>query len=331
MADLRYTLVWETTDDNLLPNNTGTPTINQGINLPGGAIDEIIIRYTAGTVATGAIMNGADSVINSARFILNGSTFFDFRAGYSDTSDTTAASFGYLLNSLGDGRYVEVPSDTSKDATFRIPCGRNIPSGVSRLEFTIQYAQLQAAMTTNTGSLQVWIRYNANMTDSTYVGAATSYTHAANSEELVIVRLPQGVPGTLAGVYVQNDSDADQLTSVRIVSQSDYSLPLNMIRALNGDTYNGVLYAQDGATTVGLTQMYVSQDSPGNLFIPLLGLQLSDDLRLQVLGDTATTRTYTPVITAPVKGAGAPAASQTQAVRSNTASSVLSATDIVTG
>jgi hypothetical protein len=330
MADLRYTLVWETTDDSLLPNNSGTPTINQGINLPGGAIDEIIIRYT-GTFTTGAIDGGADSVFNAARFILNGSTFFDYRAGYSDTSDTTAASFGYLLNSLGDGRYVEVPSDTSKDATFRIPCGRNIPSGISRLEFTIQYAQLQAAMTTNTGKLQVWIRYNSSMTDSTYVGAATSYIHSANSEELVVVRLPAGVPGTLAGVYVQNDSDADQLTSVRIVSQSDYSLPLNMIRALNGDTYNGVLYAQDGATTVGLTQMYVTQDSPGNLFIPLLGLQLSDDLRLQVLGDTATTRTYTPVITAPVTGASAAPANQTQAVRSNTASSVLSATDIVTG
>jgi lysozyme family protein len=330
MSDLRYTLVYETTTDADLPTNSGTRTINKGINLAGGAIDEFIIRYTA-TVATGAIDGGADSIFTANRLILNGSTFFDFRAGSADTSSTEAGSFGYLLNSLGDGRYVEVPSDTSKDATFRVPCGRNIPAGVSRLEFTWEYSQLQAAPTSGAGKIQVWARYNSNMTDTTYVGAATSYTHAANSEELVIVRLPQGVPGTLAGVYVQNDSAADQLTSVRIVSQSDYSLPLNMIRALNGDTYNGVLYALDGATTVGLTQMYITQDSPGNLFIPLLGLQLNDDLRLQVLGTAATTRTYTPIITSPVTGAARPPASQTQPVRSNVAAAVLEKSDIVTG
>jgi len=327
MSDLRYTLVYETTTDADLPTNTGTRTINKGINLAGGAIDEFIVRYTA-TTAANSINNGADSIFTANRLILNGSTFFDFRAGFADTSDTGAGSFGYLLNSLGDGRYVENPSDTSKDATFRVPCGRNIPSGVSRLEFTWEYSQLNSAPTAGEGKIQVWARYNSAMTDSTTVGAATSYVHSANSEELVIVRIPQGVPGTLAGVYVQNDSGADELTSIRIVSQSDYSLPLSMIRALNGDTYNGVIYARDASST---DQMFIAQTSPGNIFVPLLGLQLSDDIRLQVLGTANTTRTYTPVITSGVRGASQPAASQTQAVRSNVGAAVLEKSDIVTG
>ena len=327
MSDLRYTLIYETTTDADLPTNTGTRTINKGINLAGGAIDEFIIRYTA-TTAANSINNGADSIFTSNRLILNGATFFDFRAGFADTSDTGAGGFGYLLNSLGDGRYVEIPSDTSKDATFRIPVGRNIPSGVSRLEFTWEYSQLNSAPTAGEGKIQVWARYNSNFQDTTYVGAATSYTHSANSEELVIVRLPQGVPGTLAGVYIQNDSGADELTSVRIISQSDYSLPLSLIRALNGDTYNGVIYARDASST---DQMFISNTSPGNLFVPLLGLQLSDDLRLQVLGTSNTTRTYTPVITSPGSGVPQPAQVQTQAVKSNVASAVLEKSDVVTG
>jgi lysozyme family protein len=325
MADLRYTLIYETTTDADLPTNASTRTINKGINLAGGAIDEFIIRYTA-TTAANSINNGADSIFTANRLILNGSTFFDFRAGFADTSDTAAGSFGYLLNSLGDGRYVEVPSDTSKSATFRIPVGRNIPAGVSRLEFTWEYSQLNSAPTAGEGKIQVWARYNSNFTDTTYVGAATSYTHSANSEELVIVRLPQGVPGTLAGVYIQNDSGADELTSVRIISQSDYSLPLDMVRALNGDTYNGVIYARDASST---DQMFISNTSPGNLFVPLLGLQLSDDLRLQVLGTSNTTRTYTPVITAPGSGVPQPAQVQTQAVQTNVASAVLDKSDYV--
>ena len=64
----------------------------------------------------------------------------------------------------------------------------------------------------------------------------------------------------------------------------------------------------------------------GGLFIPLFGLEMDSDIRLQVNSSAATTRTYTPVITAPVNGAGEFVGTQTQAVVTNTATSVLDGT-----
>ena len=60
MADLRYTLVYETTTDTDLPTNASTRTINKGINLAGGAIDEFIIRYTATTAAIFSIQSAIE-------------------------------------------------------------------------------------------------------------------------------------------------------------------------------------------------------------------------------------------------------------------------------
>ena len=313
---VRYTLVESNTTD--IPG-AAAATFNRGFNIPGGAVDEIIMRVTTANT-TGAILADFGNVISSLRLVLNGTTVFDFRSGYSDASNNAASQFGYFLNSLGAGRAVEVPSDTAKEAYFRIPVGRNIPAGVSRLEYTLAYSATAAAVAS--GTCQFWIRYNSAMQTTTTVSAATSFTHSA-SEEQVVVRLPQGVPGTVAGLTIQNDSAADEITGVRVVSQSDFSLDVDMFRAFNGDLYNGILYADDD---VSLTAQQYAVSCAGGLFLPLFGLSMDDDIRLQVNSSAATTRTYTPVITAPINGAAESQGVQTQPVVTNVATSVLDAT-----
>jgi hypothetical protein len=160
------------------------------------------------------------------------------------------------------------------------------------------------------------------MTTTTTVSAATSFTHSA-SEEQVVVRLPQGVPGTVAGLMIQNDSAADEITGVRVVSQSDFSLDVDMFRAFNGDLYNGIVYADDDASATA--QQYAVQCA-GGLFLPLFGLSMDDDIRLQVNSSAATTRTYTPVIVAPINGQSESQGRQTQPVVTNTNQAVLAAT-----
>jgi hypothetical protein len=160
------------------------------------------------------------------------------------------------------------------------------------------------------------------MTTTTTVSAATSFTHSA-SEEQVVVRLPQGVPGTVAGLMIQNDSAADEITGVRVVSQSDFSLDVDMFRAFNGDLYNGIVYADDDASATA--QQYAVQCA-GGLFLPLFGLSMDDDIRLQVNSSAATTRTYTPVIVASVNGQSESQGRQTQPVITNTSQAVLAAT-----
>ena len=113
--------------------------------------------------------------------------------------------------------------------------------------------------------------------------------------EQVVVRVPQNVPGVLAGVMIQGGSAADTMTSARVISQSDYSIDTDMWRMLGGDIRNGILFAQPAAAVAnGL--LTFSQKSLGNLFVPLFNLSLQDDLRMQITTTAAETFTFTPVI-----------------------------------
>jgi|TARA_R100000482_G_scaffold35001_1_gene11527 hypothetical protein len=313
---VKYTLIESNTTD--IPGAAAT-TINRGVNCPGGGIDELIFRFTTANT-TNAILADFGNIVSSMRIVLNGSTVFDFRSGYASASNNAASSFGYFLNSLGHGRAVEVPGDTAKEAFFRIPIGRNVPAGVSRVEYTIGFAATAAAVAS--GTCQLWVRYNDNFQTTTTIANATSFT-ASGTTEQVVVRMPQGVPGTLAGLYIQNDSAADEVTQVRIISQSDFDIPLDMVRAFNGDLMNGVVYADDDIS--GTAQQFAIS-SVGNLFLPTFGLTLDDDVRLTVTTSAATTLTFTPCITSPVNGQGELVGRQTQPVVTNVASSVLDAT-----
>ncbi|MCP4974154.1 MAG: hypothetical protein GY914_10860 [Prochlorococcus sp.] len=157
------------------------------------------------------------------------------------------------------------------------------------------------------------------MQTTTTLGAATTFNYSATTQQ-VVMRVPQNVPGTLAGVFVANDAVTDtDLTDFRIVSQSDFAMDVDMWRMLNGDLYNGVEY-MDPATA---TQLTFAQECGGCAFLPLYGLSLKDDLRMQITAATAGTLSLTPVITSGIAGKPAPAQIQTQAVPTNIAKSVL--------
>ena len=67
---VRYTLVESNTTD--IPG-AAAATFNRGFNIPGGAVDEIIMRVTTANT-TGAILADFGNVISSLRLVLNGTT-----------------------------------------------------------------------------------------------------------------------------------------------------------------------------------------------------------------------------------------------------------------
>ena len=134
------------------------------------------------------------------------------------------------------------------------------------------------------------------------------------------IALAENVPGTLAGVLVQNDRANDtDLTGIRIVSQSAFEMDVDMWRVFNGDLYNGVEF-MDPATA---GQLEFAQACPGVIFVPLYSLSLQDDLRMQITAASARTLSLTPVITSGISGKPAPAQVQTQSVQTNVAKAVL--------
>jgi len=113
------------------------------------------------------------------------------------------------------------------------------------------------------------------------------------------------------------------MTSARIVNQSDYSIDLDMWRALNGDLSNGLMYQTNAAAVAGQGLLTFAQASLGLVFLPLYNLSLKDDLRMQITTTAAETFTFTPVIVSPVVGKPQPGAVQTQPVVTSTSGSIL--------
>ena len=303
-------------DTTSIPSNSGALTFNNAFNLPGGMVEEVILRVTTANT-TNAVLADFGNILTACRIILNGNTVTDFRSGYSSSTNNAASQANAFLNSLGEGRMVEVPGDTAKEAYFRWPVGRQMPAGISRIETEVTWAATNAAVAS--GTCQWWIRYNNAAPVTSTIVASTSFNHAA-SEETVVVRVPSGVPGTLAGVFVQNDTAADQLNGIRTISQSDYSLSPGQIRAFNGDLSNGIMYADDDVST---TAQQVAVSCDGGMMLPLFGLTTNDDLRLIVNSSAVTTRTYTPVLTRPISGKAEPQGTQTEALIASPATAIL--------
>ena len=322
---LRYTLVESNSNDT--PGAAGA-TYNRGFNVPGGAVDEIIVRIQGTMNAVGDLASDTGSIIAALRVVLNGETFFDFRNNFGTNATTGASSTSVFMNAMGSGRSQDVNSSTTvRDYYLRIPVGRNIAAGISRLEYTIQYSALGGAFTG--ASIEWWMRYNPAMQNTVTIGAATSFLSAGAAggvTQQIVVRVPQNVPGVLAGVMIQGGSAADTMTSARVISQSDYSIDTDMWRMVGGDIRNVILFAQPAAAVAnGL--LTFSQKSLGNLFVPLFNLSLQDDLRMQITTTAAETFTFTPVIVSSITGQPQPGAVQTQAVPTSVSKAILAVSD----
>ena len=205
---IRYTLV---NSESGTAAATGFPTnaaqtTNFGFNVPGGPLESVIFRFTGTKNAAGDLTQDFAGAISSLRVIVNGETCYDHRSGYSDPDgDTTASQMGYFMNSIGNHlSNMVVASTTAVEAYFRVPLGRQLPAGVSRIEYTLGTAALGGA-STNT-AVEVWCVYNDNMQTRTTVAAATSFTAGGTGQEEVVVRIPANQPGVIAGVMIQYDS-----------------------------------------------------------------------------------------------------------------------------
>lgn len=200
--------------------------------------------------------------------------------------------------------------------------GRNYPGGVNRIEIVTEWAAAAGAVTS--GTIQWWLKFNPAYQKTTTVVPSTSFTHAAAIEQ-VVVRVPQNVPGVVSAILVQNDSAEDDLggQGIRIQALGAYGMEASMWRWMNGDMLNGIMYADNDLTTV--RQEY-SFEVAGCMLLPCFGLA-GGDIVLQVDSSAATTRTYTPIITAAKGGREAPEVRQTQAAPSNTAKAIVGRTE----
>jgi len=310
--------------DSSLIMNDAAQTITFGENVPSGRTVESVILHFTQTAPTGFCDGGFDNLIQNYRCILNGEVFTDFRTSVNDATNVGLGRFGYFLQSLGrSATSVEVPSDTSKDYWAEIPMGATVPQGVGRMEFVIGLAA--AGSTATAGSLEVWLRLNDDTQTRTTAVPSTSFTSAVGIQS-VVVRVPQNVPGSVAGILVQNNTEAaDNIGTqgIRVHLLGAFGLEPSLLRYLNSDLSNGLQYAADGVST---TEQQFDIEVPGAIFIPTYMAQ-GGDIQLEVdFTNAAQNYTFQPIIVAPQGGREGMTTRSTQAAPANTSKSVLQRT-----
>ena len=336
---------------NDLPLDTGAATYTRGFNGVGGTLQSLLVRMQLTTAGAPAYRTDASSLFQQLRVIINGEIYFDFNS----TGDSTAlaapqpGTLGYLINSMG-GRSYQVPTaadSTSVDYYLELPMGAVMPAGVPRFEITTQFYNASefcapaAASTIASGQITYWGIFNSATQVQTRTLASTSYQHAANAVENVVCRIgniEQQFPGaTVAGILVQTPlqggAAADNLGNqgIRPLVLSQFGLPASLHRWANGDL-NGQIsaYLPTIAGQANVTSQLDFASTLGTIFIPLYGAKGGDVVLAVDNGANVLTRTYTPVITAPIGATEISGVSQSKASTggsANTSKSIISMTE----
>ena len=161
-------------DTTTIPNNGGASVFNFGENLSGGPLDSIIIRLA--TVSGGDITAGdTTTLIQQLALSFNGERVHQFNGGANPVAtENQVGQYGYFLNSIGGSYSEQAGSGTNRECYLRIPIGRVLPAGVSRVEFSITYVASAVALTS--GEFEMFALYNTNMQTSTFIPTNTSQT-----------------------------------------------------------------------------------------------------------------------------------------------------------
>jgi hypothetical protein len=331
-------------DVTTVPNNAALSVFNWGENLAGGPLDSLILRLQFNSAAN--ITEGdTTTLISQLAVSLNGERVHQFNSGANPiAAENEVGQYGYFLNSIG-GSYSEPAANaaTTRECYLRIPIGKVLPSGVSRVEFSITYVAAAAALAAS--SFEMFALYNTNMQTATYVPTNTSQNAMPAGQQQVVVRIPQKTGFVVSGIMmfstdVATGAPVDNLGPNGVVntSQGPYGLDADLLRFMSGDLSGGV----EMVTTVtslaisgagaGVQQQCVLpvQQTAGALFIPTFGLSSDSDITLLIdgLGGVTTNRIFIPIMTAMV-GANMPTQpTQTEAVRSNTQKAILDRVDV---
>ena len=250
--------------------------------------------------------------------------YFERRTNINSPTTVGLGRFGYFLQSMGRAATsLEVPSPTAKNYWAEIPVGANVPQGVGRMEFIIGLAAAGGVATA--GKLEVWLRLNDATQTTTHAVPSTSFTSAVGIQS-VVVRVPSNVAGKVVGVLMQNQTEAADnvgTQGIRVHLLGAFGLEPSLIRYLNSDLANGLMYA-DAATS---TQFQVYETGvEGAFFIPTYNA-VGGDIQMEIDFTTASqSYTFQPIIVSSLGGSAGETTRSTASSTVNTSKSVLNRT-----
>ena len=321
---VNYEQVFQTSTAGQIPGAT-TNTVTYGFNAQAGPIEYLILRSDV-TFDASPTSGSFWQLVNSMRVIVDGEVRFDYRGAANAVDADTPDPLGVLINQIGGRCYEDSSQSTAREAYCAIPLGMATKgkNTNTRFEVVVDWAATEGGAVYASGTLEWWLQYNDNFNTGCVVASPTSYVHSA-SIETVIVKIPTNIPGAVvAGIYVQNDTIADELGTqgIRCVELGSYGLSASFTRLLNGNMANGIMYAGASVTD---QQEYADQ-LQGCLFIPTFGLTNAGEVTLIVSSSASTTRTYTPVLTLPSASVQQQRITQSTPARGDTSKAIVGLT-----
>lgn len=313
---------FQTSNTSEMPTTSGV-TSNWGFNLNGGPLSTLDLRYD---ILFGANPTSAElwSLFDSMRVVLNSEVVYSWTsAGGSMGNDLNGpCAFAYFLNSMG-GSATELPSGTTtREGYLSIPIGRVLSDAQNRCEVSITTSATATDATPTSGKISFFGVYNSDLQNTTVVAPATSYAHTNGAIEQVVIKTGGYNGMVVSGIFIQNDSAADEIgqNGIRLVGLGAFGLEPSHWRQQNGDSQNTILYADNGVSS---SQQTAAFEVKGALWIPCYGLA-GADITIILDSSSTTTRFFTPCLTAPVGSGSLKEAKQTQSVGGGSVNKILS-------
>ena len=320
-----------------VPSADAATSLTTGFNvIPGpGYIEAMVVRFS-GTFSAGSINNEGDfgHAISKFRVAYDGVTMFDYQDAVTRASAAACAQtsrISYLTNTLG-GRSYQVPiaaAGTALEYYLWIPMGiPTLKNAVKRMEVFHDYLDLtnyNAATAITSPKIEFWFKFNDAVAQSTRITGTRTWTHTSGSIEQITIPGNQSA-GQMAGILVQNDSDADEFGSsgIRIIGQGGFGMAPMMLRLANGDLSNGIMGMDPD---VSVEQQSYQFQVKGCQFIPLYNYAAGVDATLLIESSADTTRYYSPIFVRPTGTPAQPTPTQQASAPESVTKTILRRTD----
>lgn len=313
---VRYTNIYQ--DGTSLPSPAGNAQFNVANPIPAGLIEEVGFRWSGTTGAGQPSTATFSELITGLRMTLNGDQWLNLQIQGANVLNPDCSRMVGMVMDMG-GRVVEDPNPNAVDCTIWIPCGINVPQN-SRFELDLSTLASANAITA-LGRFEVWVKYGKS-TNATIVGNQTSFPLAVGAQTMVSVKIPTFKGATVAGIAIQGQNVADNLTQIIVKPLGDFAYSATYLRGISGANQNGYMFAQSATS---LTDLQYADAIEGYYFVPLYNLSVVDgSVVLLITSAVAETYTFTPILNLPTGGSGERTPVQTSQVATGSKGAILS-------
>lgn len=273
-----------------------------------------------GTVGVGPVFNSTiGRLITNIRIKIGANTILDFNDPFANVDGTTPSNLSSLSAKV---RGVDMISPVNADGSefiseVALPFGLDA-SRSHRVNFSITLGSETAwcGQAFNVGATEFnVVNYYGAAADSTLYGSRQDFTLTNGAERAITIYGKQG--WSMLGISAINDTDADEISQVRVNNGAFRALKIQQWRVLDSTYISGI---RTIGADLNVPNWVLSR--AGFLFLDLKRITAGANIDLIVTSTADTTYSFFPVWVAPLNAKTASAPQQTIKTVSSTAKDV---------